>query len=210
MARYSQTKQLWSQWYQKGNYAQSTNQPDNIQTSRHLVDTYGPKMEDCAIFCELGAGSGRNIYYFHQKHTEWTYKGNDINPNIHNEIKSVYPDLLSWTDIQIIDTLSYLRKDDFHTDITFTHGHLMHLPGDVIKEVCSLIDEKTRRYILLHEAYINDRGISLAKRLKYRKYRFDRDYEGMFAGFLLEEKHITEHPVKKGIRYCTYFLKKQR
>ena len=79
-------------------------------------------------FLRVGVGSGRNIHYFHQKHPEWTYIGNDINPNIHDEIKSVYPDLLNWASIEIIDTLSYLRKADFQTDITFTHGHLMHIP----------------------------------------------------------------------------------
>lgn len=209
MATYSQTKELWSKWYQKGSYTQATNQSKRVETSKRLVDTYGPRMENCSIFCELGAGSGRNIYYFHEKYPQWTYIGNDINPDIHNQIRSIYPELLDWASIEIVDTLSFLNKDDFQTDITFTHGHLMHLPNDVIGEVCSLISKKTRRYILLYEAYLNNRGISLRKKLKYRKYRFDRDYKEMFPGFVLEEKLINNHPTKKGIRQCTYFFKKE-
>ena len=208
MTTYSNTKKIWSKWYQNhSDYTRLTNQAKHIETSKHLVDTYGPRMQGCQTFCELGVGSGRNIHYFHQKHPEWTYIGNDINPNIHNEIKSIYPDLLDWASIEITDTLSYLRKADFQTDITFTHGHLMHIPDDVIGEVCSLIAKKTRRCILLHEAYLNGPGISFAKRRKYRRYRFDRDYEGMFPGFIVEEKNIFEHPVRKGIRYCQYFFK---
>jgi hypothetical protein len=209
MSKYSKTKELWSQWYQKGTYTQATNQSKHVETSKRLVDIYGPQMKDSSVFCELGAGSGRNIYYFHDKYPQWTYIGNDINPNIHNEIKSIYPDLLSWAEIQIIDTLTYLRKEDFQTDITFTHGHLMHLPNDVIDEACDLIARKTRRYILLYEAYLNDKGISLRKKLKYKKYRFDRDYEGMFPGFVLKEKLISSHKTKKWIRQCTYFFTKE-
>jgi len=208
MTTYSKTKRLWSQWYQKGTYTQAANQSKHVETSKRLVDVYGPQMKGCRTFCELGAGSGRNIYYFHEKYPQWIYTGNDINPNIHNEIKSIYPDLLNWASIEIIDTLNFLKKDDFQTDITFTHGHLMHLPNDVIDEVCSLIAQKTRRYILLHEAYINGPGISLTKRWKYRRYRFDRDYEAMFSGFILEDKNILGHPNKKWIRHCQYFFKK--
>lgn len=208
MASYSQTKKIWSQWYQKAKYAEFTNQPDNIEMSKHLVDTYGPRMTDCSVFCELGVGSGRNIYYFHEKYPDWKYLGNDISPNIHNEIRSVYPDLLDWADIEINDTLCYLRNPDFETDITFTHGHLMHLPNEVIKEVCQLIAAKTQKYLLLNEAYINGRGLSLRKKLKYRKYRFDRDYENMFPGFILRKKHISDHPTKKAIRHGIYLFKK--
>lgn len=165
-------------------------------------------MTGCRIFCELGVGSGRNIYYFHERHPEWKYIGNDINPNIYNEIKSIYPEILDWASIEIIDTLNYLRKDDLQMDITFTYGHLMHIPDDVITEVCSLIAKKTRKYILLQEAYLYGEGVSFIKRLKYKRYRFVRDYERMFPGFIPKEKHIFAHPSKKGIRYGRYFFNK--
>lgn len=166
-------------------------------------------MQDCQTFCELGVGSGRNIYYFHEKYPQWMYTGNDINPNIHDEIKSIYPDLLNWASIEIIDTLSYLKKDNFQTDITFTRGHLMHIPNDVISEVCNLISKKTSRCILLHEVYLSSKGLSLRKKLKYRKYRFDRDYEEMFPGFTLKEKLIGNHPTRKGICQCSYFFQER-
>ena len=165
-------------------------------------------MNECQTFCELGAGSGRNIWYFHEKYPNWTYSGNDINPDIHNQIATIYPSLLDWADIAITDTLTFLQRGDFSTDITFTHGHLMHLPNDVIDEVCALIAQKTRKYILLHEAYLNGRGIELRKRLKYRKYRFDRDYHDRFPGFELKDKRISNHPTKKGIRHCVYLFEK--
>lgn len=208
MANYTQTSKLWSEWYQKGTYARSTNTEKHIETSKHLVETYGPQMNGCKTFCELGAGSGRNIWYFHEKHPNWTYRGNDINPDIHNQIAAIYPNLLDWADIAIADTLTFLQRGDFSTDITFTHGHLMHLPNDVIDEICALIAQKTRKCILLHEAYLNGRGIGLRKRLKYRKYRFDRDYEDRFQGFELKDKCVSNHPTKKGIRYCVYLFEK--
>ena len=116
---------------------------------------------------------------------------------------------MDWASIEIIDTLSYLRKDALQREVTFTQGHLMHIPNDVIKEVCSLITQKTKRYILLYEAYLNEKGIGLIKKLKYKTYRFDRDYEEMFTGgFVLEEKHVFSHPTKKVIRYGRYFFKR--
>jgi len=209
MPTYTKTKKLWSKWYQKRkNYTKATNQAKHIKMSKFLVETYGHRMAGCRDFCEFGVGSGRNIYHFHAAHPEWTYKGNDINPDIHSEIKSMYPDLLSWASIEIADTLSYLKRDDLQTDIAFTHGHLMHLPNKVINEVCNLIAKKTEKYILLYEAYLNGPGVALSKRFKYRKYRFSRVYEERFPGFVLEEKHISSHPTKKGIRQGTYFFKK--
>ena len=101
-----------------------------------------------------------------------------------------------------------LQKNNLQMDITFTHGHLMHIPNDVIGEGCTLIAQKTKRYILFQEAYLNEKGISFMKRWKYKKYRFDRDYEGMFPGFIPKEKHIFAHPSKKGIRYGRYFFNK--
>lgn len=207
MATYSSTQKIWLRWHKKGNYTQATNQAKHIKTSKFLVEKYGPCMIGCRIFCELGVGSGRNIYYFHEKYPEWTYIGNDINPNIYEDIRSIYPDLLNWAYIEIVDTLNYLRKD-IKVDVTFTHGHLMHIPDDVIGEVCGLIAQKTDKYILLNEAFLAEKGIGFMKRWKYRKYRFDRDYEGMFPGFVLEEKHVFSHPTKKGIRYGRYFFKK--
>jgi len=207
---YSTTKKIWTKWYQgrNRNYTQLTNQAKHIETSKELVNKYGPRMTSCSSFCELGAGSGRNLHYFHEKYPQWTYMGNDINPNIYNEIKSIYPDLLNWAGIEITDTLSYLRQKDFESDIIFTHGHLMHLPGDVIEEICALIAQKCRKYILIKEAFLNGPGIGFIKRWRYRRYRFDRDYEGMFPGFAVEDKDIFKHPSKKGIYYCHYLFKK--
>lgn len=79
MSTYSKTKKIWSKWYQKGNYTQATNQAKHVKMSKFLVDTHGPQMQDCQTFCELGVGSGRNIYYFHEKYPQWMYTGNDIN-----------------------------------------------------------------------------------------------------------------------------------
>jgi hypothetical protein len=209
---YSKTKKIWkNEWYQDphSNYAQLTNQAKHIETSKNLVDKYGPKMADCSSFCELGVGSGRNLHYFHEKYPQWTYTGNDINPNIHNDIRTIYPDLLNWAKIEVMDTLTYLRQENFHPDIVFTHGHLMHLPNDVIEEVCNLISAKCQKHILLHEAFLNGPEIGFIKRWKYRKYRFDRDYEGMFPGFAIDDKKIFPHPIKKGIHYCHYFFEKR-
>jgi len=94
-------------------------------------------------------------------------------------------------------------------DITFTHGHLMHIPDDVISQVFKLISKKTERYILMKEEYLYGKGISLLKKLKHKRYRFVRDYERMFSGFELKEKHIFDHPSKQGIRYGVYFFRRQ-
>jgi len=207
MATYSSTKKIWVRLYNKGNYARATNQAKHIETSKFLVETYGPRMVGCQIFCELGVGCGRNIYYFHEKYPEWEYIGNDINPKTYEDMGSVYPNVLKWASIEIIDSLSYLQRD-IKMDVTFTHGHLMHIPDDVIGKLCSLIAQKTDKYILLNEAFLNEKGVGLIKRWRYRRYRFDRDYEGMFPGFELEEKVVFSHPWKKGIRYGRYFFKK--
>lgn len=207
MTTYLRTKEYWITRYKKGNYAQATNQTKHIKTSKFLVEKYGPRIKDCKIFCELGVGSGRNIHYFHEKYPELTYIGNDINPNTYEDIKSIYPNVLDYSSIEITDTLNYLRKV-IKIDVTFTHGHLMHIPDDVIDKVCALIAQKTDRYILLYEAYLNEKGIGLIKKWKYRRYRFDRDYEVMFPGFVLEEKDIFRHASKKGIRYSRYFFKR--
>ena len=195
--------------YQKGNYTQATNQSNHIEMSQYLATNYGSTINSCKTLCELGVGSGRNLFYLHESYPALKYSGNDINPNIHNEIRSIYPDVLEWASIEIVDTLTYLKKLQSPVDIFFTHGHLMHLPDDVIYEVCELISRKANKYILIREAFLNGRGISLRHKKKYKDYRFDRDYENMFPGFSLEEKSITDHPTKKGIRYCIYLFKKQ-
>lgn len=207
MTTYLKTKEYWITMYKKVNYAQATNQAKHIKTSKFFVEKYGSRIKDCKIFCELGIGSGRNIHYFHEKYPELTYIGNDINPNTYEDIKSIYPNVLDYSSIEITDTLNYLRKD-IKMDITFTFGHLMHIPDDVIDEVCTLIAQKTDRYILLYEAYLNEKGIPLIKRWKYRRYRFDRDYEVMFPGFVLVEKEVSHHESKKGIKYGRYCFKK--
>ena len=209
MTTYTKTQKKWRKIYRKINYAQGSNQPKHIKTSKSLVEKYGSRVKGLKIFCELGVGSGRNIHYFHEKHPELTYIGNDINPNTYEDIKSIYPDVLDYASIEIIDTLKYLKKVS-KIDITFTHGHLMHIPDDTINEVCDLIAQNTSRYILLYEAYLNEKGIGLIKKLKYSRYWFDRDYEGMFPGFALEEKDISLHPTKKGIRYGRYFFSKAK
>ena len=199
---------MWLNWHTKGRYALASHKVKHIESTKFIVEKYGPNLQGCRIFCELGVGSGRNIYYFHEKYPDWTYIGNDINPNTYEDIKSLYPDLLNWASVEIIDSLSYLRKD-IKMDVTFTQGHLMHIPDDAIREVCSLIAEKTDKYILLmNEAFLNEKGIGFIKRWRYKRYRFDRDYEEMFPGFVLVEKYVFSHPAKKGIRYGRYLLKK--
>lgn len=171
-----------------------------------IVDRYASFLNSCVNFCELGVGNGRNIHFFHEKFPNWHYLGNDICPDIHDIIRAIYPDLLGYAEITIEDTLNYLEVCN-HTDIMFTHGHLMHLPDDVIEEVCSLISSKTDRFILLYEAYPHKPGAIV--KASYKDYRFERDYENMFHRFILKDKQIEEHPTKAGIRHCLYLYEKR-
>jgi len=208
LTSYSKTRLFWIKQH-RNNYIEKTESTTNIEMSKFLVNKYGHNLKGCQTFCELGLGSGRNLFYFHKKFPEWSYMGNDINPNTYGDIKNKYPGLLDIASIENIDTLKYLRKPDLNMDITLTHGHLMHLPNDIINEVCDLIAKKTNMYLLLYEAFLNNEGIGLIQRLRYKRYRFDRDYENMFPGFILKDKHISHHLTKKWIRMGLYFFKKK-
>jgi len=184
---------LWSSWYQTSDYARQTNQQVHVERSKDVVKRFGPLMKDVNSFCELGVGSGRNIHFFREKYPQWLYFSNDINPTIIEQIDSIYPGLADKdnVNVEIIDTLSYLKKLD-EMDVFFTHGHLMHLPHDVINEVCSLIAKKSRKHILIMEAGKSSRKVSWFKRWKYRKYRFERDYSDMFPGWALKKKEAVD------------------
>jgi len=204
MSNYKKTKKIWTKWRKKNpSYASATNSDKHIKKSKMIVDRYSGLLNSCASFSELGVGNGRNIHFFHEKFPDWHYYGNDIYPDIHNIIRAIYPDLLDYAEIIIEDTLIFLTVCN-NTDIMFTHGHLMHLPDDVIGEVCSLISDKTDRFILLYEAYPHRPGTKVKS--SYKDYRYERDYENMFDGFVLKDKQIEEHPTKEGIRHCLYLF----
>lgn len=59
----------------------------------------------------------------------------------------------------------------------------MHLPDDVIEEVCTLISSKTTGPITLFEAYPRKPGAKVKR--GYKNYIFERDYESMFRGVLV-------------------------
>ncbi len=84
----------------------------------------------------------------------------------------------------------------------------MHIPDDAIDDVCMNISLKTKKYILIREAFINNPGAGLFRNLRYKKYRFDRDITNKFFGFKLIDKEIKDHPNKKWVRQGEYFFKK--
>ena len=179
MSSYKKTKKIWIDlWEKRPGYASATNSDKHIKKSKMIEDRYSLILNSCGSFCELGVGSARNINFFHKNFPNWRYCGNDINPDIQDIIKSMYPDLLNYAEITIEDTLNYLKKCN-STDIMFTYGYLMHLPDDVIEAVCTPISSKTNRFIMLYEAYPHKPRAKVKR--SYKKYRFEHDYENMFA-----------------------------
>ena len=205
-SNYKKTNKIWINWWKKQpEYAVNTNSDEHIQKSKIIVERYADLLKNCQSFCELGVGTGRNIHFFHERFPKWKYFGNDICPDIHKIIKTLYPNLLDYANIVVDDTLNFLNKCE-NFDILFTHGHLMHLPDDVIGKVCNLISQKTNKFILIHEAYPHTEGAQL--KAEYKKYRFERDYAQMFSSFIKKDIQIEEHP-SKGIRHCLYLFEKE-
>ena len=91
-------------------------------------------------------GSGRNINFFHEKYPEWSYFGNDIASDIKEYIKLNYPEVINYSKIDSLDTLTYL-KNNKKFDLLFTHGHLMHLPDEILAELSDLIAENTKKWV---------------------------------------------------------------
>jgi hypothetical protein len=204
--QYRRTTRIWVRWWQdRPDYGMATNSAKHVARSRRIVDRYASVFAGCTSLCELGVGTGRNLHYFHERFPDWHYSGNDIAPGIHGTIASVYPELLQYAEILVADSLEYLKSCD-SADILFTHGHLMHLPDAVIDQVFAMMADKADRFILLHEAYPHKPGSPVKS--SYKRYRFERDYEGMFPGFLLKDKEIEEDPGKQGLRHCLYLFEK--
>lgn len=202
MATYETTQNYWKRLHRRTNYSKRNARNDrHDMMTKHILDTYGWVMGVCESFCELGMGSGRNINIFHERYPRVYYYGNDISEKTRKVVRDLYPDMLLYADIQIQDTLSYVRELK-KKDIIFTYGHLMHLPDDIIGEVCREIGEKSQKYILLHEAYETE-----VKDRNYKKYRFSRDYSEIFGDrWVLTDGQIVEHHANKGIKYKIYLF----
>lgn len=206
-SKYDNTKKYWKLRHKSNNYAKAENIEKNNKISREFIQKYIKKISDIDSLQELGVGSGRNLNIFIKFFPNIKYFGNDISQNLITYVEELYPQVSKLTVLTIKDTLSYLDKSE-PVDLTFTHGHLMHLPNDIIEEVIKKISLKTKKFILIREAYINNPGVSLLRKWRYKKYRFDRDYSNQFLGFKLVEKKITEHPTKKWVRQGEYFFEK--
>ena len=207
MSKYDSTKLFWKTQHKNSAYTDAENIEKNNKLSRDFIKRYISLIKNIKSLQELGVGSGRNINIFSEFLPKIEYFGNDLNPNLIKDVKKNYPNVEKICHLSIQDTLSYL--DDIQPiDATFTHGHLMHLPDQVIDVVCKKISEKTNHSILLREAYINNPGAGLFRTWRYKKYRFDRDYSNRFPNFKLIDKIISNHPTKKWVRQCEYFFSK--
>lgn len=206
-SKYNSTKIYWIKKHKSKNYAFAENIEKNNKISKAFIDKYINQISDVNSFHELGVGSGRNINIFMQYFPNIKYSGNDITENLGNYVKTAYPNVYEKAKLFVKDTQLYLN-DSATVDITFTHGHLMHIPDDAIEDVCMNISLKTKKYILIREAFINNPGAGLFRNLRYKKYRFDRDYTNKFFGFKLIDKEIKDHPNKKWVRQGEYFFKK--
>lgn len=199
MFSYEQMNQFWLHTWKNADYGSRIDTKDYKEQSQIIVNTLAPHLSDVETFCELGLGNGRNVHYFHEKFPDWEYRANDINPDTHKVIAKHYPDVLDYCSVTILDTLTYLKECE-PADLIFTHGHLMHIPDDVIHEVCDLMEQKANKYIGLFEAYEH---LSYAEDMNYR---FERDYNDIFGlrplyGFLIIHK-------KSGYLHMLYLLKK--
>ena len=205
---YDKTKQLWNDIHENSRYSYNNaiNERHNDLTNS-LIERYSKYIEECDSLCELGMGSGRNIHLFHEKYPDMKYQGNDINRNIYNTINQLFPDLPSYTRIKIQDTLTFVTRMP-KVDIIYTYCHLMHLPNDIIQEVCDEMCKKANMYMILYEAYPPLKPLSSSKQHKYDKYRFSRDYENLISNdsWTLLDTEITTHHKKKKLRYCKYLF----
>jgi len=137
-----------------------------------LVEEFKTHDIEFSSFCELGLGTGRNVKAFHDEYPDATYCGNDIFPDIKKFVEEQHPEVLDYTDIYIEDTLQFLKKPPCEMDFVFTHGHLMHIPEDVIQEVMKLIFEQANTVAfceVFHKTFEERDG-----------YRFSRNYTKFF------------------------------
>ena len=171
---YDEMQEWWLNVWQYADYGHRTDDQGYRNQSQILVNTISNVVVEVKTFCELGIGNGRNVHFFHEVFPNWEYMANDINPDIHSVIARYYPDVLDYCSVVIRDTLSYL-KECKQADLIFTHGHLMHMPDDVIYEICDLMQKRTNKYIVTYEAFEH---LSYAK---YKGYRWERDYTDVFT-----------------------------
>jgi len=184
---YNETIDYWKAKHASGSYGMvKTNKARHIAKTKHIINKFSNEINQCKSICELGCGNGRNLYYFNQQFNGIQYYGNDIDPNLFEHIKTIYPELLNNDNVKITqeDTLTYLEKL-LLPDMIFTYGHLMHIPDEIIGKICSLISQKARKFILLYEAFLDSKNLCQEKKERYKNYRFGRDYNDMFSGFNL-------------------------
>lgn len=182
---YDKTINYWKTKHTSGSYsAIKTNKDRHVAKTKLIIRRFSNEINQCKSICELGCGNGRNLYYLSQQYSHIKYYGNDIDLNLFQHIKATYPELLNNDNVKITqeDTLAYLEALS-PVDMIFTYGHLMHIPDDIIIEVCNLISQKAKKFILLYEAFIDSIKLSQEKKERYKNYRFGRDYNDMFPGF---------------------------
>ena len=206
-SKYNSTKKFWIKKHKSNTYAAAENVEKNNKISRTFIEKYINDIKDVQSIQELGIGSGRNLNIFFEFFPKIKFFGNDISPNVGEYIKKTFPNLYKILELTIQDTENYLKISP-KVDLTFTHGHLMHLPNQIIDNVCKNIANKTNKYILIREAYTNKPGVGFLRKMKYRKYRFDRDYLDKFPEFKLIDKLITDHPTKKWVRQGEYLFER--
>lgn len=204
---YKTTQEFWKGKHSNKAYSESENNQKNNEISRTLIEKFLPELEGVESILELELGSGRNINIFLNHFPDAQFYGNDISPNIIEYISSYYPNVTENCRITSQDTCSFVKTCP-EVDVVFTHGHLMHIPDDAIEEVCNDIQRVSRKFILIREAYVNNKGAGLIRTLNYRKYRFDRDYSEYFPGFTLSSLEIKDHHSKKWVRQGEYLFTK--
>ncbi len=203
--KYEKTKKLWQTKHRSDAYASGENIEKNNKLSEAFIRRHLTAIQNADTLLELGIGSGRNINILLKHMPETKYFGNDISPNVIAYIREAYPNVFANCDITVKDTRAYVSQSP-NVDVVFTHGHLMHLPEDVIGEVCKNISKIANHHILIREAFTNDVGVGFFRNLKYRRYRFDRDYSQMFPNFKLVDKVVTKHPKKNWVRQGEYLF----
>lgn len=171
--RYENTKNLWKKWWSKKPwYGRRTNLPKHLGRSEEIVRIFMDLGLTFSSFCELGIGSGRNIFYFHKCFPDAEYFGVDISPMVESVIRECHSSILEFVKLHIGDVLTFLQNPQFPTECIFTHGLLMHIPQDTIEELMQLIFEWSRIVVFCeayHESY-----------RKTKSYRFERDYKEYF------------------------------
>lgn len=203
--KYERTKKLWQTKHRSDAYAFGENSDKNNKLSEAFIRRHLTAIQNADSLLELGMGSGRNINILLQHMPKTKYFGNDISPNVITYIREAYPNVFANCEITVKDTRSYVSHSP-NVDVVFTHGHLMHLPENIIREVCANISKIANHHILIREAFTNDVGVGFFRSMKYKRYRFDRDYSDMFPHFKLVDKVVTKHPKKKWVRQGEYLF----